>query len=86
MTMNPVFPSTTIIHNTYVDITHHNQIIPSPHVMPAFESIPKMSANIFERDSFPKDDTSIDVSGDRVEAYANLVMESCSIQKLQRLI
>ena len=50
--------------------------------MPAFESIPTISANIFDRDSFPKYDASIDVSGDRVEAYANLVMASGSIQKL----
>ena len=54
--------------------------------MTAFESIPTISANIFERDSFPKDDTSIDMSGDRMEAYANIVMASGSIQKLQRLI
>ena len=54
--------------------------------MPAFESIPTISANIFERDSFPKDDTSIDMPGDRVEACANLVIASVSIQKLHSLI
>ena len=54
--------------------------------MPAVESIPNISTNISERDIFPKDDTSIDMSGDRVESYENLVMESGSIQKLQMLI
>ena len=84
--VNTFFPSTNISHKNHVHITYHNKIIPSPHRITTFESIPTNSANIFERDSFPKDDTSIDVSGDHVEAYANLVMESCSIQKLQRLI
>ena len=54
--------------------------------MPAFESIPTISTNIFDIDSFPRDDTSIDMSGDSVEAYANLVMAYGSIQKIQRLI
>ena len=54
--------------------------------MPAFESIQIISANIFERHSFPKYDTSIDMSGDRVEAYEKRLMASGSIQKLQRLI
>ena len=54
--------------------------------MPAFESIPTIYANIFERDCFPKDDTYIEMSGDSVEAYANLVTESGYIKKLQRLI
>ena len=54
--------------------------------MPAVESIPNISTNISERDIFPKDDTSIDMSGDRVEAYANPVMVSSSIQKIQRLV
>ena len=74
MPMNPVFPSNTIFHNNQFHIIYHNQIITSPHGMPAFQSIPKMSANIFERDIFPKDDTSIDMSGYRVEAYANLLI------------
>ena len=82
MPINTVLPSTTIFHNNHIVITHHNKIIPSPHGMPAFESIPTISANIFERYSFPKYDTFIDMSGDLVEAYANLVMESSSIQKL----
>ena len=86
MSMNPLFPSTNIFHNNHVHTTYHNQIIPSPHGMPAFESIPTISANIFERDSFAKYDTSIDMSGDRLEAYANLVMASSSIQNLQRLV
>ena len=86
MPMNPVLPSTTIFHNNHIDITYQNQITPSPHGMPAFESIPTIPANIFERYSFPKDDTSIDMSGDRVEAYVNLVMVSGSIKNLQSLI
>ena len=67
---------------------HHisQSIIPSTHKIPPFKSVPTISANIFDGDSFPKDDTSIDVSGDRVEDYANPVMASGSIQKLQRLI
>ena len=86
MPMNPVFPSTYIFHNHHVYITYHNQIIPSPHIMPAFESIPTISANTFEKDSFPKDDTSIYMSGDSVGAYANLVIAYGSIQNIQRLI
>ena len=54
--------------------------------MPTFEIIPTISANIFEGDSFPKDDTSIDMSVDRLEAYANPVISSGYIQNLQSLI
>ena len=86
MTMNPVFLSTNIFQNNHVHITYNNQIIPSPHGIPAFESIPTIYANIFEIDSLPKDDTSIDMSGDSGETYTNLVMASGSIKNLQRLI
>ena len=84
--VNPVFPSTIIFNNHHVHITYHNQIIPSPHEMPAFESILTIYSNIFGRKISQKMILPLTCQVMVWRLMQNLVMASGSIKWLQRLI